>query len=90
MSVVISLPPMLQALAGEIKQTECNGSTIGNCLNDLIEKYPQMKPRLFNRRGELANGVNIFLNGESILPKSLSKPVRDGDKIHISFIVLGG
>lgn len=84
------LPPVLQALAGDVKQVACDGKNIGNCLNDLIEKYPPIRPKLFQRRGKLVNGVNIFLNGENIPPGTLSKPVHNGDKIHISFIVLGG
>lgn len=90
MSIEISLPPVLQAMAGDIKQVSCAGNTIGNCLNDLIEKYPQINPKLFRGKGKLANGVNIFLNGINVLPEKLSSPVRDGDKIHISFLVLGG
>lgn len=90
MSVEIFLPPMLQAMAGEVKQVTCTGRTIGNCLNELIEKYPQIKPKLLNRRGKPADGVNIFLNGENIPPEMLTRPVGDGDKIYISFIVLGG
>ena len=90
MSVEIFLPPMLQVMAGDEKQVACTGNTIGNCLNDLIEKYPQMKLKVFGRNGKLANGVNVFLNGTNVLPDKLSSPVRDGDKIHVSFLVLGG
>ena len=90
MSVEIILPPMLQALTGDVKQFSASGKTLVACLNDLIEKYPEIKPKIFSRSGKLANGVNIFLNRENIPPDSLSKPVHDGDKIHISFVVLGG
>ncbi|OGO01744.1 MAG: hypothetical protein A2Y90_05045 [Chloroflexi bacterium RBG_13_52_12] len=90
MTTEISIPPVLQALAGDVKQIEISGSTVGECLNALVKMYPQMKPRLFNKQGKLANGINIFLNGENAYPEPLAKPVRDGDKIHIAFIVLGG
>ena len=90
MSVEISLPPILQAMAGDAKQVSCRGNTISNCLNDLIEKYPQIRPKLFSRNGKLANGVNVFVNNVNVLPDKLSVAVRDGDKIYISFLVLGG
>ncbi len=90
MSVEIFLPPMLQVMAGNVKQVTCTGNTVGNCLNDLIEKYPQIERKLFSRNGKLANGVNVFLNGVNVLPEALSTPALDGDKIHVSFLVLGG
>jgi|WetSurMetagenome_2_1015567.scaffolds.fasta_scaffold1081392_2 sulfur-carrier protein len=90
MSVEISLPPTLQAMTGNMKQITCAGSTLGDCLNNLIEKFPQIKPKLFSSSGKLASGVNIFLNSTAILGENLSKPVKDGDLVYISFIVLGG
>lgn len=90
MAIEINIPPVLQALAGDVKQIETTGSTVGECLNALAKKYPQMKSRLLNKQGKLVNGINIFVNGENAYPEPLARPVRDGDNIHIAFIVLGG
>jgi molybdopterin converting factor small subunit len=90
MSVEINIPPVLQALVGDIKQIDVTGRTVGECLEELVKQYPQLKSRLFKKKNELANGINIFVNGENAYPKPLAKPVGDGDKIYIAFIVLGG
>ncbi len=90
MTIQINIPPVLQALVGGVSRIDVNGATIGDCFNGMVKKYPQLKPKLFNKRGELPNGISIFLNGENAYPEPLSRPVRDGDKIHVSHIVLGG
>lgn len=90
MSIEVFIPPVLQALIGDVTRVPTTGQTIGECVNDLVKKHPVLRERLFSRHDKLANGVSIFLNGESAFPEPLAKKVHEGDKIHISFIVLGG
>ncbi|OGO20346.1 MAG: hypothetical protein A2Z15_00995 [Chloroflexi bacterium RBG_16_50_11] len=90
MSAEINIPPVLQALVNGVSRINVSGATIGDCFKEMVKKYPQLSARLFNKRGDLPHGIQIFINGESAYPEPLSKPVRDGDKIYISHIVLGG
>jgi molybdopterin converting factor small subunit len=90
MSVSISLPPVLQALAGDVKNVDVNGSTVGECFKDLAARYPRLKARLLTRRGNPPKGMHIFVNGENVYPEPLARPVHDGDKVYISYLVLGG
>jgi len=90
MSVEINIPPVLQALFDGVRQVDVSGSTVGECLKHLVERYPRLKPGLFNRQGKLPKGVSIFVNGESAYPGELTRPVHDGDKVYITNIVLGG
>ena len=90
MSVEINIPPVLQAMVGDIEQIDVTGRTVGECLEELVKQYPRLKSRLFNKNHKLPNGINIFVNGENAYPEPLAKKVREGDKIYISYIVLGG
>ena len=90
MSVEINIPPVLQALVEGVRRIDVSGSTVGECLKQLVEQYPRLKPRLFNRQGKLPKGVSIFINGESAYPGELARLVHDGDKVYIANIVLGG
>ncbi len=90
MAVEINIPPVMQALVNGISRINVSGNTVGDCFNALVKEYPQFKPKLFTRRGKLRNGIQIFINDKDAYPEPLSKPVRDGDKIYISHIVLGG
>jgi molybdopterin converting factor small subunit len=90
MSIEINIPPVLQALVGGVRQIDVSGSTVGECLAELVKHYPDLKPRIFTRRGRLIKGVSIFVNGKNAYPEPKVRPVREGDKIHIANIVLGG
>jgi sulfur-carrier protein len=90
MTVEINIPPSLQALVGGIGKVDVRGGTVGACLEELVERYPALKEKLFNGKGKLPKGMNIFINGSNAYPEPLARPVRDGDKIHIAYIVLGG
>jgi len=90
MTVEVNIPPVLQALVNGVNRINVEGSAVGECLNEMVAKYPQLKPKLFNKRGNLRKGISIFINKENAFPEPLSKPVRPGDKIYISHIVLGG
>jgi molybdopterin converting factor small subunit len=90
MSVEINIPPSLQALVDGVKQVDVAGGTVGECLEDLVRRYPRLKGKIFTRGGRLPKGMNIFINGASAGPRPLAMPARDGDKVHIAYIVLGG
>jgi molybdopterin converting factor small subunit len=90
MSVEINIPPSLQALVDGVKQIEVGGGTVGDCLKDLVRRYPQLREKIFTHGGKLPKGMNIFINGASAGSRTLAVPVRNGDKVHIAYIVLGG
>ncbi|OGO30597.1 MAG: hypothetical protein A2Z29_11535 [Chloroflexi bacterium RBG_16_56_11] len=90
MNIEIAIPPFLQPLTGNVKQLSVSGGTVSACLDDLVKRYPGLKERLFGRDGQLPKGINVFINGKNVYPDGLSGPVHVGDKIHISYVVLGG
>lgn len=61
----IKIPTPLRAYTENQAQINVSGSTIGAALDDLVNKYPDLKPHLFNE-GELRNFVNIFLDDEDV------------------------
>ena len=69
---------------------EVDGSTVGECVNHLLKQFPVMKDHLFTQTGSLFENIIISINGVSAYPEQLAKPVKDGDKLNIVFIVSGG
>ena len=69
---------------------EVEGSTVGDCLKHLIREFPEMEKALFDRKGQLLNVVEIYVNMESAYPNELVKPINDGDEIHLTLILAGG
>jgi molybdopterin converting factor small subunit len=69
---------------------EVSGSTVGECLNQLVKRFPRLKPMLLGKKGRLLNYVEVYVNQESSYPEELAKPVKDGDELHITLIIAGG
>ena len=90
MSVKINIPQFLQHLANDVKTADVNGSTVGECLNDLVKRFPQFEELLFDKNGKLLKYVDVYINEESTYPEELAKPVNDGDELYIMNIIAGG
>jgi len=73
-----------------MEAVEVEGSTVGECLKHLVGRFPDMKKELFGKKGDLRNLIEIYINLESAYPDELAKPVKDGDEIHITFMLAGG
>ena len=90
MSVRVNLHPTLSPFTNNQTVVEVNGSTVGDCLNELVKQFPRIKPMLFDKQGRLLNYVDVYVNYESAYPEELAKPVKDGDELHITLIIAGG
>jgi len=66
------------------------GTTVGECLNQLIKQFPGMEKALFVKKDKLLNTVEVYLNHASAYPNELAKPVKDGDEIHLIIMLAGG
>ena len=69
---------------------DVKGKTVGECLEDLIKKYPGMKENLFDTKGNLLNVIEIYVNLESAYPNELIKKVSNGDEIYLTAKLAGG
>ncbi len=90
MSVRINIHPVLYHLTGGQDVAEVSGDTVGQCLEQLVARFPGVREGLFGRDGRLLNYVDIYVNGESAYPEELAKPVGDGDELHIVLMLAGG
>lgn len=90
MSVIIRVPGSLKDWFQGDDETICQGETMGECLEHLIERFPGLRSRLFDNNGELSS-VLVFLNGENILSlEGLATSVKDGDEVGIIPLAAGG
>jgi molybdopterin converting factor small subunit len=69
---------------------EVKGSTVGNCLDNLVGQFPGMKKALFDKKGKLLRVIEIYINSKSAYPNELVKQVKDGDNVHIILMLAGG
>jgi molybdopterin converting factor small subunit len=69
---------------------EVDGKTVGECLKNVVKKYPAMESSIFGKNGKLSNIVEIYVNLQSAYPNELAKQVKDGDEIHVTMMLAGG
>jgi sulfur-carrier protein len=68
---------------------EVEGKTVGECLQSLVKKYPPLDKEIF-KNGKLNSLIEVYLNGASAYPNELAKPVKDGDKISLVYMLASG
>ena len=90
MSIKIHVLSSLQPFTNNQEVIEVKGGTVGECINQLIQQYPEIERRLFDKNGKLLSYVGLYVNGEAAYPEDLVKPVEDGDEIYILHIIGGG
>ena len=91
MAVTVRIPTPLQRLTNGQAEVQCEGSSVNTLLADLEKRYPGIKERICDEKGQLRRFVNIFVNEEDIrfLQGDQTK-VKDGDDVSIIPAIAGG
>jgi molybdopterin synthase sulfur carrier subunit len=90
MGIKIHIPSYLQPYTNDKEVTEVTGGNVGECLNNLIKQFPNIKKMLFDKENRLHSYIGVYLNGEDIYPDILTEPVKNGAELHLLYIIGGG
>lgn len=90
MSVKVKIHKTHRQFTDGLEVVEVEGRRVGDCLGDLVRRFPAFKEALFDKKGRLLNVIEIYVNMESTYPEELAKKVQDGDEIHIVVMLAGG
>jgi molybdopterin converting factor small subunit len=90
MSITVRLHPILQHMAGGQEVIEVIGRTIGECLEEVEGRFPDIKTMIRGKGGQLRHHCYVLVNSDSTCAKELTTPVKDGDQIDIVVFVTGG
>jgi MoaD family protein len=87
----IHIPTPLRQYVGKQSTVEVKGTTVGDAMNALVEKHPDLRRHLYTEDGKLRAFVNLYLNDEDIryLQKEATA-VKEGDNISIVPSIAGG
>jgi len=61
----IRIPPTLRADVGVARGREASGSTVGEVIDDLVDRFPALAGQLL-QDGELAPLVHVYVDGEDV------------------------
>ena len=90
MSVTVKIPTQLRAATDGESTTTVEGSTVGEVLDALYERYGELRSRIAEDGG-LRRFVNVYVGEEDIrFLDGLDTPVSDGDEVTILPAVAGG
>ena len=90
MSIRVYLHKTHRQYVDDLESVTVTGDTVGECLQDLIRRYPRLAPKLFDDSNKLHATVEVYLNMQSTYPEELAKPTQNGDEIHITLLLAGG
>jgi molybdopterin converting factor small subunit len=90
MSVEIELSSIFGRFTKNKLNIDVQGKTIKECLHDLVRQFPDLKRLLLDKEGNLQSTYEYYVNGESSFPKDMNKPLKDGDKLNVVYVIHGG
>jgi molybdopterin converting factor small subunit len=88
----IHIPTPLRPYAGKQATISVEAATVGQALQELTGKHPELKKHLYSEDGKLRAFVNVYLNDEDIryLAGRENTPVKENDSLSIIPSIAGG
>ncbi len=90
MRVVFKVHPFLRKLLNYQPEAETEGNTLGECIDNLDQKYPGFRQQLIGKNGRFKKNFKLYVNNDSASPQDLHMPVNDGDTVTIITYIAGG
>ena len=66
MSIKVRIPQPMQKLTGGSEIVEGEGDKIASLIEDLNNKFPGIKDRVYDDSGKVRRFINIYINEEDI------------------------
>ena len=91
MSVTLIIPTTFRTYTERQSEIELSGNTVKEVVDNLIEKYPEIKRIIIDSNEQPFSYLNIFIGSKNIKQlQGYESPVRDGDTVVIIPAIAGG
>ena len=88
---IIRFPALMKFYVDNQSEFPVAGATVVELLDNVLVRYPTLKPHLFETNGKLLRHFNIFINGEHIRELGgLDTALKEGDKVILMVSAAGG
>jgi molybdopterin synthase sulfur carrier subunit len=87
---LVDVPPPYRGPTGGQDRIQVDGTTVGDCLEAVGERFVGFREQIFDARGEVHRFVTLFVNGDEIERNALATPVSDTDEVGILAAIAGG
>jgi molybdopterin converting factor small subunit len=82
--------PALEREIGTPGELRVDGSNVGECLDDLVRRYPGTDRLLFDSRKVLLKPVYVYVNAESMFKAEMNRAVSEHDELIVAVLAAGG
>jgi adenylyltransferase/sulfurtransferase len=87
----ILIPTPLRQYADKQSAIEVQAGTVGEALNQLTAKHPDLRKHLYGAEGKLRAFVNLYLNDDDVrYLQNEQTPAKDNDTLSIVPSIAGG
>ena len=88
---ILKIPtPLRSYTAGQVDVT-VDGQTVGDAMEQLVQKYPTLRPHLYNGDGQLRPFVNLFVGGSNVRDlQGLATPLDAQTRVLLVPSIAGG
>jgi sulfur-carrier protein len=88
---IVRFPALMKFYVDNQSEFPVTGNTVAELIDNVVARYPTLKPHLFEPGGKLRRHFNIFVNGEHIRElNGLDTPLKDEDKVILMVSAAGG
>ena len=87
----VVLTTNLRKYTGGVTETDAQGGTVRELLDDLDQRLPGLRGYVVNEAGALRRHVNVFVDGEPVADRAaLSDTLAPDSTVHILQALSGG
>ena len=92
MNIKVNIPSYFQRYTNGVDVAEVNGTTVGECLRDLVKQFPDINSVLFYEPDDLDESVVVCVNREVLTAwdEPMRRLVVDSDEIFLLVMAAGG
>jgi len=91
MAIIVRIPGPLRQLTEGKAEVEIEAKDVAECLDKLGSRFPTLKERLWDDKGQIHRYINVYVNGDDVrFLQKLATPLKPNDEVSIVPAVAGG
>jgi len=88
---IVRFPALMKYYVDNQSELSVAGSTVAELLENVLMRYPALKPHLYDSEGNLRRHFNIFVNGVQLRElNGMDTVLKEADKVILMVSAAGG
>jgi len=88
---IVRFPALMKYYVDNQSEFPVDGSTVAELLENVLVRYPSLRPHLYDSEGNLRRHINVFVNGIQLRElNGMDTVLKDDDKVILMISAAGG